>query len=74
MKKKLLNTYAMVMNKIKKLVKKNPEEYPLGYHFLVSIKPTYIHKISSRSDIHNSDKFAGGLFYKEISNSYKYDQ
>lgn len=51
-----------------------PEDFPLGYTFIELIEIKYRHKFSSRSDAHNSDRYVSGLFYKEISNTYKFNE
>ncbi|MDX9694380.1 MAG: hypothetical protein RBT49_01175 [Bacteroidales bacterium] len=64
----------MAVNKIIKYFNKNPKDFPLGYTFLEIIEVIYKHKHSSRSNIHNSDRYVGGLFYKEISNMYRFNE
>jgi hypothetical protein len=63
----------MKVSKIINYFNESPEDFPLGYSFLELIEVKYKHKYSSRSDIHNSDRYISGLFYKEISNTHKYN-
>lgn len=63
----------MASDKIIKYFQKCPNIFPLGYTFLELIEIKYKHKYSSRSDVHNSDRYVSGLFYKEISNIHQFN-
>lgn len=64
----------MKIDKMIKYFNERSENYPLGYNFLEFTEIEYKHKYSSRSDLHNSDRYINGLFYKEISNIYIYNE